>query len=143
MNDYRPYNTYNNRAYNTHYRQQSAIPIWDDLVRFAQDRPGVVIIGALVGGYLLSRYWGSNDQSSRYRGENSGYRPMWSYAPAQSDPDSLAYHQPRPRPADHMGATEDQMSNRFASPTRHDLEEGTMGTTGSAYELDPDSITAG
>lgn len=143
MNHYRPYNVYNNQADRMPYRHQSAIPLWDDLMQFAQQRPGLVIVGALVGGYLLSRYWGSNDQSSHYRGEPTGYRPMWSYAPERSDSGQEAYRQERPRPADHMGATEDQMSNRFASPTRHDLEEGTMGTTGSAYELDPDSITAG
>jgi hypothetical protein len=136
MNDYRPYNAYryNDREYSYRNRQQSGIPLWDDLLNLAQQRPGLVLAGALFGGFLLARYWSSNDQASHYRGEDAGYRPMWTYAPERQE---------RPRPADHMGATEDQMSNRFADPSRHELQEGSMGTTGSAYEMDPDSITAG
>ncbi len=143
MNDYRPYNVYENRQYRNTNRQQSAIPLWDDLMHFAQQRPGLVVAGALLGGFLLSRYWSNNNQPVDYRGENAGYRPMWSYASERPRPEHPSYRQERSRPADHMGATEDQMSNRFANPSRHDLEEGATGTTGSAYELDPDSITAG
>jgi hypothetical protein len=147
MNPYRPYTNerHNDYAQRTYYRaaQRSNIPVWNEVVDLARQRPGIVIAGALLGGFLLARYLSNKDQPAHYRGEEYSYRPMWSHAPRQAQTDERHYQQQPSRPVDHMGATEDQMSDRFADPSRPALEEGAAGTTGSAYELDPNSITAG
>lgn len=132
---------------------QTSNTFLDELRNFAQERPGFAIAGALLGGFLIARYLLNNEQTVDYRRQENSYRPMWSYAP---DQDSAAGRSPanqvergrayqplHNRPADHMGATEDQMSDRFADPSQADLDEGATGTTGTVYEMDPDSITAG
>lgn len=114
---------------------------------FARRQPIVAMAAALVGGLLLARYL-TNQNSSAYvqdrdQSQGNSYRPMWSYAPDRPNPAYQAQTPPQQRPADRMGAMEDQMSNDFADPSRHELEQGAKGTTGTVYDLDPDSITAG
>lgn len=109
---------------------------------FTRRQPLLAMAGAVVGGLLLARYL-SKQQSPTHHYEQDGYRPMWSYAPARPTAGYGPQRAQPPRPADHMGATEDQMSDRIATPSRRELEQGAKGTTGSVYELDPDSITAG
>jgi len=110
---------------------------------FVQQQPGFALVGAVVGGFLLARYLGEREATRQAPTTGDHYRPMWTYA---SDTSRPAAPQPRPmahRPADHMGATEGQMSDQFADPSEADLEEGTVGTTGEVYEMDRDGITAG
>lgn len=45
-------------------------------------------------------------------------------------------------PSARLGATEDQMED-LATPSTHALDTGTAGSTGAAYDLDPNSITGG
>jgi len=113
----------------------------EEISNFARQQPLLAIAGAVVGGFLLARYW--SNQQSRSHAEQSGYRPIWSYAPDRPTADYRPQRPQPPRPADHMGATEDQMSKRMATPSQRELEQGAKGTTGTIYDLDPDSITAG
>lgn len=125
------------------FNQRSQSGLVGEISNFARQQPLLAMAGALVGGFLLARYWSNQQSPRRSQQEQGGYRPIWSYAP---DRPTVGYGPQRPqppRPADHMGATEDQMSNRMATPSQRELEEGAKGTTGSVYELDPDSITAG
>lgn len=122
---------------------------------FARRQPILAMAGAVVGGLLLARYLTTQSSSSpsygqsqgqfqgRYQGADNSYRPMWSYAPDRPNPAYQPQTAQQQRPVDHMGATEDQMSDDFADLSRRELEQGAKGTTGTVYDLDPDSITAG
>lgn len=131
---------------NDEYHNQYSAPqsLLQSLRTYVQRQPELALAGALVGGYLLARYL--NRDSRHITGPNHQpeyYRPIWADAPRQPHSRYPASRPMAQRPADHMGATEVQMSNDFAEPSEADLEQGAAGTTGAVYEMDKDSITAG
>jgi len=117
-------------------RAGNATGIWSNVTGFFRRQPEWVLAGAVVGGALLA-FWvrnatqpstGSSYHGYTYRGDRQRWNTL----------DDAPYR----RPADHLGATEDQMAD-LTAPSRRDLEAGSAGAPGAAYELDPDSITAG
>ncbi len=158
MSNYRPNENYRSNndpyadpQYGPYPMQHSQSGLLAQISDFARRQPLLAMAGAVVGGLLLARYLTTQSSSSPsygqvqggYQGAGNIYRPMWSYAPVQSNPADRPQTPQQRRPADRMGATEDQMSNDFADPSRRELEQGAKGTTGTVYDLDPDSITAG
>lgn len=114
---------------------QRASAGWSGIRNFFQHQPEWVLGGALVGGALLAYLALKGRQSSaqqpqfgqRYTAQHSGRpdnEPLWR------------------NPSARMGATEGQMED-LATPSTRALDAGTAGTTGTAYELDPTSITSG
>jgi len=142
---------YADAQYGPYPIQQAQPGLLAQISDFARRQPILAMAGAVVGGLLLARYLTNQSGSSQsygqvtggYQGAGNSYRPMWSYAPVRPNPAYRPQTAQPQRPADHMGATEDQMSNDFADPSRRELEQGAKGTTGTVYDLDPDSITAG
>ena len=145
MSNYRPYNSYqrysNTQQHPNPYRAEQG-PM-GTLRHFVQQQPGIALVGAIVGGFLLARYLGERDAQRHATATSDHYRPMWTYAAEEPRHPAPPYRPMAQRPADHMGATEEQMSDQFADPSQSDLEDGTVGTTGRVYEMDPDGITAG
>lgn len=91
--------------------------------------------GALVGGALLAYLALKGRQSSAQQPQfGQGYPTQHSGRP---DNEPLWRN-----PSARMGATEGQMED-LATPSTRALDAGTAGATGTAYELDPTSITSG
>lgn len=150
MSNYRPadnnrskYSAYGNAPYPNHPVHRSQSGLLAEISDFARRQPLLAMAGALVGGLLLARYLTNQSASNRHQAQHPGYRPLWSYAPDHPESPYRPQMQQQRRPVDHMGAKEEQMSNDFADPSRSELEQGAKGTTGTTYDLDPDSITAG
>ena len=105
------------------------------LTRLTRGQPELVLAGGMLGGALLALLVKSalnaTPSHAAHRTDRRDNRP-W-----PSSPDT-----PRPMPSAHLGATEDQMES-LATPSSRALDDGSAGATGSAYDLDPKSITAG
>ncbi len=105
--------------------------LWSSFTQFASRQPELVIAGALIGGALVAfLIRGAGTQSSE---QGQGQRRMAHNRDAS----------PHRMPSTRLGATEDQMSDNFVTPSSHALEAGSGGTTGAIYDLDPDSLTSG
>ncbi|MEZ4737642.1 MAG: hypothetical protein R3E79_61990 [Caldilineaceae bacterium] len=120
--------------------------LWSNVTAIFRRQPEWVLAGAVVGGALLA-FWAKNAaQSSTSSGYHDytyrGDRQRWTTLNDASYRRPVAKDAPYRRPADHLGATEAQMDD-LTAPSQRDLDAGTAGATGAAYELDPDSITAG
>lgn len=118
----------------TAYRSEAAG--WRSAIPpFFRRQPAFVLIGAVVGGALLAFL------ATRGRQSPVQQPPFSQGYPAQRS--GRQDNEPRWRnPSARMGATEGQMEE-LATPSARALEAGTAGATGTAYELDPTSITSG
>ncbi|MBX3016069.1 MAG: hypothetical protein KF832_31395 [Caldilineaceae bacterium] len=120
-------------------------------------QPELVFIGALIGGALLAWFvkttTGSTLSAKRWlptqapptvhpSSSPSSPSPATRQAPVAQRPSPSAPEEPLRMPSARLGATEDQMKP-LATPSEQALEKGTAGATGTAYELDPKSITGG
>lgn len=103
---------------------------WSNFSVFAQRRPELLVTGALLGGALLGFMTQGRNAAQQAGGSALRRQP----ASAAQAP----YH----TPASRLGATEEQMAKRTPPPAPA-LESGTAGVTGTAYDLDPASVTPG
>lgn len=113
-------------------RNSGAVDWRSTLTRLTRNQPELVLAGGLLGGALLAllvkNVLNNPTPSPAYQADNR---------PWPSSPDA-----PQPMPSARLGATEDQMEN-LVTPSPRALDAGSAGATGSAYDLDPKSITAG
>ena len=105
--------------------------IWSGFTHFARRQPELVVAGALIGGALLG-FW-----------VKGAPVPSFDHSPTQQRRPVRRAAGPERMPSTRLGATEDQMSDNFPTPSAHALETGSGGTTGAIYDLDPDSLTSG
>ncbi len=128
MNTYRS----NQNAWRDERSQtESLTELWSNFTNFARRQPELVVAGALIGGALLG-FWVKGSAT-----QPAAYYPRQDYRPARPEA------RPQRMPSTRLGATEDQMSDNFATPSRQALEAGSGGTTGEIYDLDPGSLTSG
>lgn len=120
-------------------RNSGSTDLRSALTRLTRGQPELVLAGGLLGGALLALLVKSalnatppHVSHNAYRNDNRNDNRLW-----PSSPDA-----PRPMPSARLGATEDQMES-LATPSPRALDDGSAGATGSAYDLDPKSITAG
>ena len=103
---------------------------WDQFNDFARRKPGLVMAGLVLGGLFLY------------------YRRQLS-SPRMSQPRLVRPgHLPRPyemqMPSSRLGAREEQITrSRQSMPTGEAERKDEVGVTGSAFDLDPQSITPG
>lgn len=102
---------------------------WSTINGFFRRQPEFVLVGAVVGGALLA-FAAQNARSTASRRNDQMH--------SATDNNMPPWHTPAAR----LGATEEQMDT-LTTPSARALEAGTAGVTGSAYELDPTSITSG
>lgn len=116
----------NNYRYEPATRNQ-----WSD---FVQRQPAIFLAATLAGGFLLG-YWLKGSQ--RYS-ENDLAAGRFS---------GNAWHESRPAkaglPSSRLGATEEQIARSTQPSAARAVPKDEVSTTGTAYELDPDSITGG
>ena len=101
---------------------------------FVQRQPAIFLAATLAGGFLLG-YWLKGSQ--RY---------------SENDPTAGNFigndrHEPRQAksvlPSARLGATEEQITRATQPSAARAVPKDEVSTTGTAYELDPDSITGG
>ncbi len=108
-----------------------AANLWSSFTQFASRQPELTIGGALIGGALLAflikgavAQSGEPYQRQHRTTRREDYRPQY-------------------MPSTRLGATEEQMSDNFTTPSSRALEASSGGTTGAIYDLDPGSLTSG
>lgn len=116
-------------------RNSGSTDLRSALTRLTRGQPELVLAGGLLGGALLALLVKSALNATPPHVSHNGYRNH--NRPWPSSPDA-----PRPMPSARLGATEDQIES-LATPSMRALDDGSAGATGSAYDLDPKSITAG
>jgi hypothetical protein len=109
---------------------QGSSDLWDQLNDFARRKPGLVLGGLLLGGLFL--YY-RRQLSSPRMSQRQLVRPG---------------HLPRPydmqMPSARLGAREEQITRSRQSMSTGEAErKDEVGVTGSAFDLDPESITPG
>lgn len=113
----------------------------DKLSNFAQRQPKLWVVGALAGGFLLG-YWltkargGSgqwfDSEAQRIASRHAG---GWPEGERKQNASSL--------PSARLGATEDQIKPSMQQSAANAVPRDEVSTTGTAYDLDPKSITGG
>lgn len=133
---------------------RNATEWWSGVTDLVRRQPEFVLAGALVGGALVALFMRNARDSTAHsgylavpRGTGQASFPATNQANQQWDsrrerPNRRRDDEPLRMPSARLGATEDQME-ALATPSTHALETGTAGATGTAYELDPKSITGG
>jgi len=114
------------------YRSQSNLHA--KLENFAQRQPELLLVGALAGGFLLG-YFLKNSNGRNEMRNNRGLNPT--YSPLGSRDTTP------PMSSARLGATEDQINRAPQQSAAGAVSRDEVSTTGTAYELDPKSITGG
>jgi len=104
--------------------------LWRQLEDFAQRQPELFLIGALASGFLLG-YWMKGPRGRT----DFANRPDR----VHGNPTDASASMPSAR----LGATEDQIARSMQQSAASAVSKDDVSTTGTAYELDPKSITAG
>ncbi|MCX6043971.1 MAG: hypothetical protein NT075_02580 [Chloroflexi bacterium] len=121
------------------YRSQSDLQT--KLENLAQRQPELLIVGALAGGFLLG-YFLKNVNSGNMGRNNRLFNDDYS-AYGQSRAQAGAGATASPRSSARLGATEDQINRSPQQSAAGAVSRDEVSTTGTAYELDPKSITGG
>jgi len=136
VNNYRS----NPNAWRAETGKSGTAELWSSFTQFASRQPELVIAGALIGGAVLGfLIKGAATQATPRYLERGPERSAPARRGAYRREEALAGRMPSKR----LGATEDQMSATFPTPSSQALEAGSGGTTGAIYDLDPGSLTSG
>ncbi|MFN8493401.1 MAG: hypothetical protein U0350_37730 [Caldilineaceae bacterium] len=123
----------------TNYRYMPSFR--DKRGNFAQRQPQLLVVGALAGGFLLG-YWLNNarhgsDQWLRMEADPNGDRRSTNWPEGEQNNAGSSL------PSARLGATEDQIKPSMQQSAANAVPRDEVGTTGTAYDLDPNSITGG
>ncbi|CAN5564683.1 hypothetical protein BH10CHL1_BH10CHL1_07300 [soil metagenome] len=123
------------------YTNRSSSNLHYKLEDLAQRQPELLLIGALAGGFLLG-YLVGNANGSREMRPSRRLSAHYSSRDASRARGDLGYAT-SPRSSARLGATEDQVNRSPQQSSAGAVSRDEVSTTGTAYELDPKSITGG
>ncbi len=123
----------------TTYRSNASFR--DQIEDFAQRQPELFVAGVFAGGFLLG-YFLKNVNSRMPALDNRNFNDTYQARFADRTQNGGNAATP-PRSSARLGATEDQISRAPQQSAASAVSNDDLSTTGTAYELDPKSITGG